>query len=92
MGRTVPSYRRALETEINRWNRFRKGLRDKDAATFDRLMNACRRYASAGSLATRPLLLDVMFMSILLHHETTITELRAKIGRLTKQRDTRAHG
>ena len=85
MGRTVPSYRQALEAEIERWKGFRKGLRGKDAEAFDRMMNACRLFASAGSMATRPILLEAMFMSILLHQEKAITEIREKLDRLEKQ-------
>ena len=85
MGRTVPSYRQALEAEIERWKGFRKGLRKKDAEAFDRMMNACRLFASAGSMATRPVLLEAMFMSILLHQEKAITEIREKLDRLEKQ-------
>lgn len=85
MGRTVPSYRQALEAEIERWRGFRKGLRKKDAEAFDRMTNACRLFASAGSMATRPVLLEAMFMSILLHQEKAITEIREKLDRLEKQ-------
>ena len=85
MGRTVPSYRQALEAEIERWRGFRKGLRKKDAEAFDRMMNACRLFASAGSMATRPVLLEAMFMSILLHQEKAITEIREKLDKLEKQ-------
>ena len=85
MGRTVPSYRQALESEIERWKGFRKGLRRKDAEAFDRMMNACRLFASAGSMATRPVLLEAMFMSILLHQEKAITEIKEKLVRLEKQ-------
>ncbi|MFQ5759171.1 MAG: hypothetical protein ACE5IF_05795 [Candidatus Bathyarchaeia archaeon] len=85
MGRTVPSYRQALEREIERWKGFRKGLRGKDAEAFDRMMNACRLFASAGSMATRPVLLETMFMSILLHQEKAITEIRKKLDRLEKR-------
>jgi len=85
MGRTVPSYRQALEAEIERWKGFRKGLRNKDAEAFDRMMNACRLFASAGSMATRPVLLEAMLMSILLHQEKAITEIREKLDRLEKQ-------
>jgi hypothetical protein len=84
MGRTVPSYRQALEAEIERWKGFRKGLRKKDAEAFDRMMNACRLFASAGSMATRPVLLEAMFMSILLHQEKAITEIREKLDKLEK--------
>ena len=85
MGRTVPSYRQALEREIERWKGFRKGLRNKDAEAFDRMMNACRMFASAGSMATRPILLEAMFMSILLHQEKVITEIKEKLDKLEKQ-------
>jgi len=85
MGRTVPSYRQALEAEIERWKGFRKGLRNKDAGAFDKMMNACRLSASAGSMATRPILLEAMFMSILLHQEKAITEIRERLDKLEKQ-------
>jgi len=85
MGRTVPSYRQALESEIERWKGFRKGLRGKDAEAFDQMMNACRMFASAGSMATRPILLEAMFMSILLHQEKTLTEIKEKLDKLEKQ-------
>ncbi|MFQ6065497.1 MAG: hypothetical protein ACE5L6_08485 [Candidatus Bathyarchaeia archaeon] len=85
MGRTVPSYRQALESEIEKWKGFRKGLRNKDAEAFDRMMNACRMLASAGSMATRPILLEAMFMSILLHQEKVLTEITERLDRLEKQ-------
>ncbi len=85
MGRTVPSYRQALEREIKRWKGFRGGLREKDAEAFDRMMNACRMFASAGSMATRSILLETMFMSILLHQEKVLAEMRECLVRLEKR-------
>jgi hypothetical protein len=85
MGRTVPSYRQALEAEIERWKGFRKALRAKDAEAFDRMMNACRLFASAGGMATRPVLLEAMFMSILLHQEKALMEIRERLDRLERQ-------
>ncbi len=82
MGKTVPSYRQALEGEIEKWKGFRKALRAKDAETFDKMMNACRNFASAGSMATRPVLLEAMLMSILLHQEKTLTEIQERLERL----------
>ncbi len=79
MGRTVPSYRQALEREIDRWKGFRKALRSRDAEAFDRMMNACRLFASAASMATRPILLEAMFMSILLNQEKALTEIKDKL-------------
>ncbi len=85
MGKTVPSYRQALESEIERWKGFRKALRAKDSEAFDRMMNACRMFASAGSMATRPILLEAMFMSIVLHQEKSLMEIRQRLARLEKQ-------
>ena len=85
MGKTVPSYRQALEKEIKGWKGFRKGLRGKDAKAFDCIMNACRMFASAGSMATRPILLEAMVMSILLHQEKNLMEIRERLVKLEKQ-------
>jgi len=85
MGRTVQSYRQALETEINRWEGFRKALRGKDVEAFDKMMNTCRTYASAGGSATRPILTEAMFMCILLNQQKELMEIREGLERLEKQ-------
>ncbi len=85
MGRTVVSYRQALEGEIAKWEGFRKALRKGDAEAFERMMNACRMYASAGSMATRPVLFEAMVMSVLLDHEKAIMEIKERLDRIEKR-------
>lgn len=85
MGRTVPSYRQALEAEIARWEGFRKALRGKELEAFDKMMNACRVHASAAGMATRPILAEAMFMSILLSQQQEIMEIKESLERLEKQ-------
>jgi hypothetical protein len=85
MGRTVISYRQAIEKEIEKWKGFRKGLRAKDAEAFDLMMNACRNYASAGSMATRPVILEAMLMSILLQQQKAIMEIKERIGKIEQK-------
>jgi len=75
MGKTVESYRMALEDEINRWNGFEKALRIEDREAFEALMDACRSYASAGSNATQPILFEPMVISILLSLQKKISQL-----------------
>lgn len=87
MGKTVPSYRRALENEIEKWKGFKKGMRKRDVEAFNRMMNACRMLASAGSMATRPILLEAMFMSILLHQEKMLAETKERLEKLERQLD-----
>ena len=85
MGRTVPSYRQALEEEIMRWESFRRALRDRDTEAFDKMMVACRVYASAGGMATRPILTEAMFMSILVSQRKELMEIRESLERLEKR-------
>jgi len=81
----VVSYRQAVEGEIAKWEGFRKALRAGDAEAFDKMMNACRLYASAGSMATRPVLFEAMLMSILLSQEREIAEIRERLDRIEKR-------
>ena len=75
MGKTVESYRMALEDEIRRWNGFEKAIRTEDREGFEALMDACRNYASAGSNATNPILFEPMVLSILLSQQVKISRL-----------------
>ncbi len=85
LGKTVPSYRQALESEIEKWKGFRKALRGKDKEAFDMMMNACRRYASAAGMATRPVLSEAMLMSILLKQQTMLQEIKEKLDHLKEK-------
>jgi len=85
VGRTVPSYRQALEGEVRRWKGFRKALRGKTVEAFDEMMKTCRIYASAAGMATRPVLAEAMFMSILVGQQKELMEIRKSLERLEKQ-------
>jgi hypothetical protein len=85
MGKTVESYRIALEDEIQQWNGFAKALRNDDREAFEQLMDACRSYASAGSNATRPVLFEPMALSILLFQQKRLTKLEKELNAV-KQR------
>ena len=76
MGKTVESYRMAMEDEILRWKGFAKALRSEDREAFETLMDACRSYASAGGNAVQPVLFEPMVMSILLSHQIELQSLR----------------
>jgi len=82
LGRTIPSYRMILESEIKKWEGFLKALRIGDKAAFEELMNECRRYASAAGAATRPIVTEAMFMAILLSHQKTMREIKAALDKI----------
>jgi hypothetical protein len=85
MGRTVESYRLALEDEIRRWTGFEKTLRSKDHEAFEEIMDACRTFASAGSNAVQPILFEPMIMSILVFQQEKIRKLETDLDAFKKR-------
>ena len=79
MGKTVESYRIALEEEISRWNGFARALRKDDREAFEELMDMCRSYASESSNATNPIVFEPMVMSIILVQQQKMRELNYKL-------------
>src|SRR5665647_1940846 len=60
MGKTVESFRIALEGEISRWSGFARALRKPDREAFNELMDMCRSYASESGNATNPIIFEPM--------------------------------
>ena len=92
MGKTVESYRMALEDEIRRWSGFEKALRITDKEAFDELMDACRGFASAGSNATQPVIFEPMVMSILLFQQEKLLRLERELDAIKRQSDSQKTG
>jgi len=86
MGKTVESYRMALEDEIRRWDGFAKALRVEDREAFDTLMDAGRIYASAGSNATQPILFESMMISMLLFQQKKISRLEKRLDAIKQSK------
>jgi NADH:ubiquinone oxidoreductase subunit C len=85
VGKTVESYRMALDHEVQRWNSFARALRKEDRKVFEQLIDICRKYASAGSNATRPVLFEPMVLSILLDQQKTLHRLKKDLIAVSKQ-------
>ncbi len=79
MGKTVESFRMALEGEINRWNGFARALRKPDREAFDELMDMCRKYASESGNATNPIVFEPMIISILLGQQKRLLKLEQEL-------------
>jgi hypothetical protein len=50
MGKTVPSFRMALEFEIERWNGFAKALLGSDKEAFEALMDVFKSIITCSTL------------------------------------------
>ena len=89
MGKTVESYRMAIEGEISRWNGFARALRKDDREAFEEMMDMCRGFASEAGNATNPILFEPMIMSILLAHQMRIRQLEKNLeARITQKADS----
>ena len=82
MGRTVPSFRPALEHEIESWKDYKRALRPEEQVVFDKPMNFARIHADAGSLAARPMLSEHLFISFAIEQEKKIETLMHHIQEL----------
>ncbi len=82
MGRTVPSFRTALEHEIHSWRPFKRVLRGKEKDIFDQTMNHARNHTTAGMNTARFDVLEAVFMSIILEQQKEIEELKRIIEKL----------
>ncbi len=79
MGRTIPSFRIALEEEIASWRAFRASLGPGSRQSLDELFNEARTYCSASSNSVRPTKFDGMLMGMLAAHEGKLQRLSAAI-------------
>ncbi|MBA7634510.1 hypothetical protein ES703_42096 [subsurface metagenome] len=82
MGRTVPSFRPALEHEIESWKNFKRALRPEEQKIFNKLMNYARIHADAGSMSARPMLSEVLFISFAVEQEKRIEMLEERVKEL----------
>jgi hypothetical protein len=76
MGKTVESYRMALESEINRWSGFARALCKPDREAFEELMDSYRKNTMAAGNACNPILFEPMVMSILLAQQARTKQLK----------------
>ena len=82
MGRTVPSFRPALEHEIKSWKDFKRALRPEEQRIFNKLMNYARIHSDSGSLCARPMLSEVLFLSFAVEQEKKLEMLEKKVNEL----------
>ena len=88
MGRTVPTYRLAMEQEILSWAKgYRKALRRNDKEIFDRILNKARIHGDAGTMSGRPVIFEVMVMSIILEQQKQLREVQKQLIKLQNKLD-----
>ena len=86
MGRTNPTYRDALRAISDRWEEFRRALRNRDQPRFNQLFAYAREHADASGLLNHenPLLpalfsIDLEQEARLDEHEQRLDEIEASL-------------
>jgi hypothetical protein len=82
MGRTIPTFRIALEGEISSWKDFRRSLGGGSRKGLDRMFDQARSNCMAAGNAVRPVVFEGMFMAIAFSHEKGLTNLARGIEEL----------
>jgi hypothetical protein len=82
MGRTIPSFRIALEIEQAEWKPFRNALDKSDRKKFDDMWDIPRWYVSACSNSVQYVRLHPILMSILLYDYKELTQCISEVERI----------
>ena len=79
MGRTVPTWRNRVESELNALNAFRRALNSSDRKALDELMNGVRNRRTAGGMLPSIDVWKPMLLSMILESYKKIAELEKTI-------------
>ena len=75
MGRTVPTWRNRIESEMTSLEPFRRALNSGDKILFDELLNGVRKRRTAGGMLPAHDAWKPMLLSMLIECHYRITEL-----------------
>ena len=82
MGRTVRTFRNAVDADEARWKDFKRTLRPKGRENFGRIFDYARKCADAGTMVATPRITEVVVLSTLTELIGEIEELKEEIVHL----------
>ena len=86
MGRTVPTWRNRVESELNALNAFRRALNSSDREALDELMNGVRNRRAAGGMLPSVDVWKPMLISMILESYKKIAELENTIKKFQSEK------
>ena len=86
MGRTVPTWRNRVESELTALNAFRRALNSSDRKAMDELMNGVRNRRAAGGMLPSIDVWKPMLISMILESYKKIAELESMIKELQSEK------
>lgn len=85
MGRTISSFKIALDREQREWKPFRDMLDKSEKKQFDEMFDILRLYLSACSYSVHTVRLYLILMSILLHCHKQLAECLDQIEKIEEE-------
>ena len=86
MGRTVPTWRNRVESELTALNALRRALNSSDRKALDELMNGVRNRRAAGGMLPSIDVWKPMLISMILESYKKIAELESMIKELQSEK------
>ena len=86
MGRTVPTWRNRVESELTALNAFRRALNSSDRKALDELMNGVRNRRAAGGMLPSIDVWKPMLISMILESYKKIAKLESVIKDLQSEK------
>lgn len=81
LGRTIRTFREAVDIESAKWKTFRRQLKPDDRERLDKIFDHARMHADSGTVISIPHKIDVVFMSVLIEMQRRIEELESTLSR-----------
>ena len=86
MGRTVPTWRNRVESELTSLNAFRRALNYSDSNALDTMLNGVRNRRAAGGMLPTMDVWKPMLVSMILECYSKIEELERTIQKLQSEK------
>jgi hypothetical protein len=84
VGRTLPTFTRIIDSEMESWSKYRRGLRKEDQEIFDDLFRAARLHLAENFYAIRTIPFESIVISMLVEQRKLIKKLQEKVEDLEK--------
>jgi hypothetical protein len=84
MGRTVPTWRNRIESEMTSLEPFRRALNSGDKILFDELLNGVRKRRTAGGMLPAHDAWKPMLLSMLIECHARIAELEQRLEKISE--------
>ena len=79
MGRTLPTFTRIIDGEIESWSKYKRGLRKEDQEVFDDLFRAARIHLAENFYAIRTIPFESIIISMLIEQRKLIKQLQDRM-------------